>query len=162
MSNFKIGLGGGCHWCTEAVFQSLKGVIYVEQGYISSIEKNSSFSEAVIVSYNPKIITTKDLITIHLLTHKSTINHSFREKYRSAIYYFNDNQRSTIETIITELSKDFNNELITKIMEFNIFKPSRKELINYYQNNPKKPFCKKYIDPKLVLLRERYSDKMHL
>ncbi|WP_299440046.1 peptide-methionine (S)-S-oxide reductase [uncultured Aquimarina sp.] len=162
MNGLQIGLGGGCHWCTEAVFQSLKGVISVEQGYISSIKKNNSFSEAVIISYNPKIIKLKDLIEIHLHTHKSTSDHSFREKYRSAVYYFDNHQKPIIKNYLNELNEDFENELITQVLKFHAFKPSRTELINYYLKNPEKPFCKRYIHPKLDLLRKKYTDKMLL
>ncbi|MFD2565170.1 peptide-methionine (S)-S-oxide reductase [Aquimarina rubra] len=162
MSTIRIGLGGGCHWCTEAVFQSLKGVINVEQGYISSIEKNNTFSEAVIVTYTPEKIDLKDLIEIHLYTHKSTSEHSFREKYRSAIYYFDIHQKSASENHLKDLNKNFENKLITKVLEFNKFKSSRKELLDYYKTNPEKPFCKRYIHPKLDLLREKYSEKMNL
>ncbi|MEM9076169.1 MAG: peptide-methionine (S)-S-oxide reductase [Bacteroidota bacterium] len=77
----KIGLGGGCHWCTEAVFSSLNDVIRVEQGFISSNEE-SAFSEAVIVHYDSNAISLKDLVGIHLYTHKSTSDHSMRAKYR--------------------------------------------------------------------------------
>ena len=85
----KIGFGGGCHWCTEAIFQSLIGVENVQQGWIASNGDNSSFSEAVIVEYNATIIPIEVLIEIHLHTHKSTSSHSMRKKYRSAIYVFN-------------------------------------------------------------------------
>jgi len=154
----KIGFGGGCHWCTEAVFQSIKGVISVQQGYIASTGKNDTFSEAVIVSYHPEIITLKDLIEIHLRTHKSTIEHSFREKYRSAIYYFSDKQRDAITSYLSELNKDFGNKLITKTLKFVTFQSSRQELLNYYKNDPEKPFCRRYIHPKLALLKEKYSE----
>lgn len=160
MSYSKVGLGGGCHWCTEAVFQSLQGVISVEQGYIGSTDKNNYFSEAVIVTYDPQIIELHDLIEIHLHTHKSTSNHSFREKYRSAIYYFNDNEREIVATIISKLNPDFDNKLITQILKFQSFQASREELRNYYTNNPEKPFCKRYIRPKLKLLKEKYTHKI--
>ncbi len=93
-SKTKIALGGGCHWCTEAVFQSLIGVRSVEQGFVASTEENSSFSEAVIVHFNPEDITLQTLIEVHLHTHKSTSAHSMRQKYRSAIYYFSDEQKT--------------------------------------------------------------------
>jgi peptide-methionine (S)-S-oxide reductase len=89
----KIAFGGGCHWCTEAVFQTLIGVEKVEQGWISSIEKNNTFSEAVIVHFNIEKIDLKTLIEVHLLTHKSTSNHSMIKKYRSSIYYFSNQQK---------------------------------------------------------------------
>lgn len=159
MSYVKIGFGGGCHWCTEAVFQSLRGIIKVEQGYIASTDQNNYFSEAVVVTYDPQTIELHDLIEIHLHTHKSTSNHSFRKKYRSAIYYFNDLEKEVIAAIISKLNPDFDNKLITQILKFQSFQASREELLNYYTNNPEKPFCKRYIHPKLQLLREKYAHK---
>ena len=154
----KIALGGGCHWCTEAVFQSLKGIINVEQGFVSSIGDNSTFSEAIIVRFNPEYISLSILIEIHLHTHKSTSNHSMRKKYRSAIYTFSDHQKERSEIIIKALQKDFNSELVTKVYQFMAFKPSRTAIQNYYQKNPNKPFCKTFIDPKLKLIFTSFSE----
>jgi len=153
----KIALGGGCHWCTEAVFQSLIGVEKVEQGYVASVGENSSFSEAVIVHFNSEFILLETLIEIHLYTHKSTSNHSMRTKYRSGIYTFSEEQVRQSEGIVNNLQKEFNNKLITKVYPFNSFKASREAIQNYYQKNPKKPFCETFINPKLKLLLERFS-----
>lgn len=157
----KIALGGGCHWCTEAVFQSLKGVISVDQGYIASEGDQQSFSEAIIIQYDTTLITLKDLIEIHLYTHKSTVNHSMREKYRSAVYTYDVKQQQEAIEILNDLQKDFNKELITKVHPFVAFKASREQLQNYYYNNPEKPFCKTYIDPKLKLLLQRFSSHIN-
>lgn len=73
----KIGLGGSCHWCTEAIFRSLKGVSTVEQGWIASDGENTTLSEAVIVNFSPNEITLETLIAIHLHTH-SCISEPFR------------------------------------------------------------------------------------
>ena len=154
----KIGLGGGCHWCTEAVFQSLIGVSKVEQGWIASDNQNDTFSEAVIVSFNADIINLETLIEIHLHTHKSTSNHSMRKKYRSAIYYFDSNQKVIYNSIINKLQLDFNNAIITKVLLYKAFKASRKEITNYYYSNPKKPFCERFISPKLLLLMQKFSN----
>ncbi len=157
----KIGLGGGCHWCTEAVFQSLKGVEKVAQGYVASIDENSTFSEAVIVHFNPDIISLRTLIEIHLHTHKSTSAHSMRNKYRSAIYIFFKEQSHQANNILNDFQSEFNNQLITEIYPFSEFKPSREAIQNYYQKNPKKPFCKQFINPKLRLLQEKFSNKIN-
>ncbi len=157
----KIGLGGGCHWCTEAVFQSLKGVEKVAQGYVASIDENSTFSEAVIVHFNPDIISLRTLIEIHLHTHKSTSAHSMRNKYRSAIYTFSMEQSHEANNILNDFQSEFNNQLITEIYPFSEFKPSREAIQNYYQKNPKKPFCKQFINPKLRLLQEKFSNKIN-
>ncbi|WP_341220487.1 peptide-methionine (S)-S-oxide reductase [Polaribacter atrinae] len=153
----KIAFGGGCHWCTEAVFQTLIGVEKVEQGWVASTETNNSFSEAVIVHFNIEKIVLKTLIEIHLLTHKSTSNHSMRTKYRSAIYYFSHQQKEESLKIIEELQGSFSDSIITKTLEFKNFKPSTEEFQNYYQSNPNKPFCKNYINPKLNLLVNQFS-----
>ena len=155
----KIAFGGGCHWCTEAVFQSLLGVEKVEQGWVASTKKNNTFSEAVIVHFDSSKINLKTLIEIHLLTHKSTSNHSMRTKYRSAIYYFTPHQKLESLKIIDELQRQFDNKIITQVLEFQQFKPSTKEFQNYYQSNPEKPFCKRYINPKLTLLQKEYKNE---
>ncbi|MEH6535061.1 MAG: peptide-methionine (S)-S-oxide reductase [Psychroserpens sp.] len=154
----KIGFGGGCHWCTEAVFQSLKGVISVEQGFLASNDEFSSFSEGVIVAFHPEKINLQLLIEIHLLTHKSTKNHSMREKYRSAIYTFSKEQKSQAKLVLNVLNKQNKNEIITLILDFSEFKASGEAFTNYYYNNPEKPFCETFINPKLKLLLEDYSD----
>ena len=153
----KIALGGGCHWCTEAVFQSLKGVEKVEQGYVSSTDKNKAFSEAVIVHYNAVKIPLQVLIEIHLHTHKSTSAHSMRDKYRSAVYTFNDEQCSSAVNILKALEDTFENRLITQVLPFAEFKPSRDQLLNYYYTDPNKPFCESFINPKLEFLLKNYS-----
>lgn len=157
----KIALGGGCHWCTEAVFQSLLGVLKVEQGYVASIGDNSSFSEAIIVYFNSEEISLKTLIEIHLHTHKSTSNHSMRSKYRSAVYTFSEVQRQEVEQIIERFQVLFEKKLITQVFPFQNFKASRSEITNYYYKNPKKPFCESFINPKLKLLLDQFSSAVN-
>lgn len=153
----KIGFGGGCHWCTEAVFQSLKGVEKVEQGFIASNGDHASFSEAVIVYFDPTIISLKELSEIHLYTHKSTSEHSMRSKYRSAIYYFEMDQKEEIAQILSELQSYFDQSIVTKALPFCNFKASETQFQNYYYNNPEKPFCERHIHPKLSLLRTKFK-----
>ncbi len=153
----KIAFGGGCHWCTEAVFQSLKGVKKVQQGYVASTGKHNTFSEAIIVHFYPEIISEKTVLQVHLHTHKSTKNHSFRDKYRSAVYVFSEAQKHKLTLLLNELQKEFKNQLITKILPFESFKPSREQITSYYYKNPKKPFCETFINPKLKLIRDKFS-----
>jgi len=154
----KIGFGGGCYWCTEAVFQSLKGVEKVEQGFISSTNENESYSEAVIVHFDTEVISAKVLVEIHLRTHKSTSNHSMRSKYRSAIYTFSKVQEKEVTTLISEFQVSFENKIITKILPFVNFKESDILFQNYYYSNPEKPFCETFINPKLSLLLNQFRD----
>ena len=157
----KIALGGGCHWCTEAVFQALKGVTKVEQGYVASVEENTSFSEAVIIHFNEAVIGLSVLIEIHLHTHKSTSNHSMRDKYRSAIYYFSEVQKNEATDILNGLKNTFEEGIITEVLPFSEFKASREAIQNYYKKNPEKPFCKQFINPKLKLLVNKFSKHLN-
>jgi len=153
----KVGFGGGCHWCTEAVFSALKGVETVEQGWIASCGDYSLFSEGVIVTYNAREISLDVLIEIHLHTHASSGNHSMRDKYRSAVYTFDDIDLISIQMTIVDLQNDFEKPIITKVLPFSDFKLNREDSLNYYFSDPAKPFCENYINPKLKLLREQFS-----
>lgn len=99
----KIAMGGGCHWCTEAIYQALRGVVRVEQGFVASVGADSDFSEAVIVHYQTDQIDLNTLIKVHLLTHQSTSDHSMRHKYRSAIYTFSKAQYRKAQDLLAEL-----------------------------------------------------------
>jgi len=159
----KIAFGGGCHWCTEAVFESLRGVNKVEQGWVNSTDEEAqSLSEAVIVHFHEDLIPLEILIKIHLLTHNATSNHSMREKYRSAIYTFSKEQKELSQAILTEEQKLFDKPLITQVYPFESFKLNKETFLHYYKSNPDKPFCKRYIKPKLQLLLEKYADHVKL
>jgi peptide-methionine (S)-S-oxide reductase len=157
---YKIGLGGGCHWCTEAVFQSLRGVLTVAQGYIASNGIHASFSEAVIVHYDRSVIPLEVLIEIHLLTHKSTKMHSMRDTYRSAVYVYNEEDNAFAKAVLRTLQKSSEEKIITAVMPFKDFNPSREEITNYYKKNPNKPFCERYISPKLGELKNTFAHRM--
>jgi len=153
----KIGLGGGCHWCTEGVFESLIGVKAVNQGWIASVDHEAEFSEAIEVYFDQTIISLQSLIEIHLHTHASTANHSMRKKYRSAIYTYNDRQYQKSQEILNLLQSDFDKPIVSQVLPFNSFKANKDELVNYYYKSPNKPFCQTYIHPKLKLLLTRFK-----
>lgn len=155
--NEKIGFGGGCHWCTEAVFNQLIGIFKVHQGFIKSAPPNDYFSEAVVIEFNPQEIPLNELIEIHLRTHASTSNHSMRKKYRSAIYTYTDEQAADVTSILKQLQTGFEKKLITQVLPFVEFQSSEEKYQNYFDKNAEGQFCKTYIDPKLNLLRQKYS-----
>ena len=152
-----IGFGGSCHWCMEAVFQSLRGVTQVQQGWIASDGEAQDFSEAVLVDYDPSVISLSDLVAIHLHTHSCTSDHPMRHKYRSAIYYLSRSQQGQLPIILDSLQKDFDKRVITKILPFVSFKINKEEYINYFQKNKENAFCKRYIHPKLKTLLAQFS-----
>ncbi|HYX47892.1 MAG TPA: peptide-methionine (S)-S-oxide reductase, partial [Sphingomicrobium sp.] len=81
----KIGLGGGCHWCTEGIFQMLTGVARVEQGFIRSDPPSDTWAEGVIVHFHPSVIDLSMLIEVHLRTHNATARYVPGSKYRGAV-----------------------------------------------------------------------------
>ena len=126
------------------------------------MDENNTFSEAVIVHFDPTVISLEDLIEIHLYTHKSTSQHSMRSKYRSAIYHFNDVQAKDAEHILNKFKNDFKAPIITKILPFCNFKQSDELFQNYYYSNPEKPFCERHINPKLTLLLSKFNKVVNL
>ena len=155
----KVGLGGSCHWCTEAVFQSLVGVSKVEQGWISS-DEYAAMSEAVIVYFDSDTISLDVLIEVHLHTHSCTSTHRMREKYRSAVYVYNKMQRSTSIQIINSLQSQFEMPIITKVLDFDTFESNKEEYLDYYYNNPEKAFCKNQINPKLKKIMSMFAKRV--
>lgn len=152
----KIGFGGGCHWCTEAIFQALNGVDHVEQGWIASTSPFDTFSEGIIVHYNENI-NLETLIEVHLLTHSSASVHSMRNKYRSAVYYFDKDDQTQAQSIISQLALKNNVNYITQTLPFAVFRLNTESQLNYYKNNKQAPFCTTYIDPKLTAIREKFG-----
>lgn len=156
----KIGFGGSCHWCTEAIFCSLKGVSSVEQGWIASDGENTAPSEAVIVHFDPGDINLETLISIHLHTHSCTAEHAMRSKYRSAVYTFNEEQAKEGEQAIKDLWADFEQPIITKVLPFQSFKVNEEHYLDYYYKDPSKPFCQNIVNPKLKELLNRFRNQI--
>ena len=156
----KLGFGGGCHWCTEAVFQALHGVEKVEQGWIASDVPFDNFSEGVVVDFDSSIISSDVLIEVHLLTHSSANEHSMRDKYRSAIYYFDQKDSPVLQESLARLSIENQSRYITKILPFRKFRLNAENQLNYYSKNKTAPFCQVYISPKLAVLRSRFAAKV--
>lgn len=150
------GFGGGCHWCTEAVFQSLRGVVEVAQGFIAADAPHQAFSEAVSVIWDPNLIGFDDLIAVHLATHSSTSQHKMRGKYRSAVYVKTESDAKAARRIIADLADQTGGAFVTMVLPFRAFKASDARFLNYYDRNQEGPFCEAYIEPKLALLRQRF------
>ncbi|WP_394391604.1 peptide-methionine (S)-S-oxide reductase [Shewanella woodyi] len=161
MGSEKLGLSGTCYWCTEAIFQSLTGVEAVEQGWISSIGDDDWFSEGVMVTFNPELISLKNLIDVHLHTHSSTRNHSMRDRYRSGVYAIEHQQLNEIADALMVLQSEFTEKLITQAYVFNLFKPSADEMQNYYYKDTERPFCQNIITPKLQKLLDTHGELLN-
>ena len=145
----RFSFGGGCHWCTEAVFQHVGGVTDVRQGFIRSVAPNESWSEAVWVTFDPGACNLATLIDVHIRTHSAFSDHSMRGKYRSAVYARGvdamDDARSALAAVQATLAEP----LVTRVLAFEDFKPSDERFHDYHASGPDRPFCRTYIVPKL-------------
>ena len=153
-----LGLGGGCHWCTEAVFEHLRGVRSVEQGFHRSDLPNGAWSEAVRVSWDPSVLPFRVLLEVHLRTHASTSAHSLRGKYRSAVYVGSESGAGEVRDALAELQGGFAEPLVTQVLPDRGFRMSEARFQNYYRTDPERPFCRTYIDPKLAMLRREFGE----
>ena len=154
----KIALGGGCHWCTEGIFQMLIGVARVDQGLIRSDPPSDTWAEGVIVHFDPSAIDLSILIEVHLRTHSVSAPYVAKGKYRSAIYIHDIAQEQQAIEAIASLQREFDDSIETRVLPFREFKPSDDRFRNYYASNPERPFCRRYIDPKLEFIRRNFSE----
>ena len=145
----KIAFGGGCHWCTEAVFQHVAGVLQVDQGWASSHPPDDELSEAVLVHYDESVSIEK-LTEVHLATHSSSSQHAMRKKYRSAVYFLDLQTETRAKTYIDSLGK----QIITRVLPLMAFEKNVEHYLDYYKKNPEAQFCQRYIQPKLQRVKE--------
>ncbi|NNE33407.1 MAG: peptide-methionine (S)-S-oxide reductase MsrA [Winogradskyella sp.] len=168
-------VGGGCFWCTEAVFQEVKGVKQVLSGYSGGNVPGrptyreicsglTGHAEVVKITFDADIISYKDILLIFMTTHDpTTLNQQGADRgtqYRSVIYYHNKNQKETAALLLIELAQYYNNPIVTEISEAMTFYEAEKEHQDFYKNNPSFGYCSFVIDPKLAKLRKLHADKL--
>jgi peptide-methionine (S)-S-oxide reductase len=167
-------LANGCFWCTEAVFQRLKGVVSVQSGYTGGETENPTYyevangstghAEALQVTYNPSKISFETLLRIFFATHDpTTLNrqgYDVGTQYRSEIFYHDDEQKKVAAQLIKELdaSGEYKDPIVTALSPYTMFYPAETEHDNYYDNNPNAPYCRIIIDPKVRKLLNTYSE----
>lgn len=175
VSERKADFGGGCFWCTEAIFQRLKGVLKVESGYSGGKIVNPTYrevcsggtghTEIVEITYNPNEISFEDLLRIHLSTHNpTTLNKRGADRdsqYRSIIFYRTKDEKQAAMKIIDEVQKSYSDMIVTQLELFEHFYKADDYHQNYYNNNPDAGYCQTVIDPKLKKLIARYQDKLN-
>jgi peptide-methionine (S)-S-oxide reductase len=139
------------------VFQALRGVAQVDQGFVQSDAPADTWAEGVIVTFDPSVIEMATLSEVHLRTHSATRVRSPRSKYRSAIYIFEDSQRHEAESALARFADESGEAVHTLVLPHRSFKASDKRYQNYYRTDPSRPFCRRYIDPKLDYIRRHFS-----
>jgi peptide methionine sulfoxide reductase msrA/msrB len=173
-SEESIVLGGGCFWCTEAVFQEVDGVKKVVSGYSNGQKPsptyeqvctgNTGHAEVVKVTYDPKVVSLEDIIEIHLTTHNpTTLNRQGADvgtQYRSAIYYNNEEEKAVIDRVTASVQASFDQPIVTEIQPLESFYPAEGYHQNYFRNNPGNGYCAAVINPKLAKFRAKYNSKL--
>jgi peptide methionine sulfoxide reductase msrA/msrB len=170
----KIDFGGGCFWCTEAIFQRIKGVVKVESGYSGGTTINPTYrevcsgatghAEVVEITYNPDEISFDDLLRIHLSTHNATtIDRQGADRgsqYRSIIFYRTEEEKQAALKIIDEMQKSYSDMIVTQLEMFEHFYKAEDYHQNYYNRNQEGGYCQTVVDPKLAKFRNVHYDKL--
>ena len=165
--------GNGCFWCTEAIFQQLKGVESVLPGYTGGKIKNPSYrevctgatghAEAIEIVYDPKVISYRTLLEVFFYTHDpTTLNRQGNDvgtQYRSAIFFHNPTQKAEAKQIIEQLTaeKVYDDPIVTEISPYEVFYVAEEYHKNYYENNKNQGYCRAVISPKLDKFLKKYG-----
>jgi len=168
--------GGGCFWCTEAIFSELKGVVSVESGYSGGKIKNPTYgdictgttghAEVIHIIFNPDEIHFSELLDVFFATHNpTTLNRQGADvgtQYRSVVFYHNNKQQIETKKFIKELEKSnvFEDKIVTQITKFDIFYKAEAYHQDYFNNNKSQGYCNVVINPKLIKFRKRFKDKL--
>lgn len=167
---------GGCFWCTEAVFQRLKGVLSVESGFSGGHIKNPAYrevttertghAEVVRLSFDPTVISFKELLEVFFATHDpTTLNRQGADKgthYRSAIFYTTEAQKEASERYIEVLTKAevYENAIVTEVTPFEAFYPAEAYHNDYYNQNQQQGYCQFVIQPKIKKLNTYFKQQL--
>ncbi len=169
-------LGAGCFWCSEAIFQRLEGVVKVESGYSGGTVKNPTYeevctgrtghAEVIQVTFDPKIISFKELLDVFWKTHDpTTLNRQGNDRgtqYRSAVFYHSEEQKKIAEEYKKELeaAKVWDDPIVTEITRFDAFYKAENYHQDYYNQNSYQPYCMVIINPKLNKFRKEFSKRL--
>jgi peptide-methionine (S)-S-oxide reductase len=169
--------GSGCFWCTEAIFQQIKGVESVISGYSGGEVKNPTYNavcsgetghaEVIQVKFNPELVSYTDLLEIFWQTHDpTTLNQQGADvgtQYRSVIFYHNNEQKELAESFKQKLNKAaiYDSPIVTEISEFNTFYKAEEYHQEYYNNNKAQSYCNFVITPKLNKFKKIFKDKLN-
>ncbi len=170
----KITLGGGCFWCTESVFRSVKGIITTETAYAGGNVENPTYeqvcsgqtahAEVIQIQYDSESISTEEILLIFMATHDPTsLNQQGGDKgtqYRSVIFYHTKEQEEIAKNIIQELKEHYEKPIVTAIEPIHSYYKAEEYHQNYYEKNPDQAYCNAVIPPKLEKLKKLFETKM--
>jgi peptide-methionine (S)-S-oxide reductase len=168
--------GGGCFWCTEAVFQNLRGVSQVQSGYAGGHVENPNYeqvctartghAEVVQITYDPAVISYQDLLEVFFTTHDPTTpnrqGNDVGPQYRSVIFYHDAEQEQIAREVIKSINERriWNRAIVTEVSPLPAFYPAEAYHDDYFARNPGQPYCQVIIEPKVAKLRKQHLDKL--
>ncbi|MGB1042285.1 MAG: peptide-methionine (S)-S-oxide reductase MsrA [Tenacibaculum sp.] len=167
--------GGGCFWCTEAVFQEVNGVLTVVSGYSGGTVPGhptyreicsglTGHAEVIQITFDMNIISYQDILVIFMTTHDpTTLNQQGADRgtqYRSVIYYHDTVQKQIATMVVKEIAPFYENSIVTEISQIDTFYEATKEHQDYYKENQGNNYCNFVITPKLSNLRKLHADKL--
>ncbi|WP_396638528.1 peptide-methionine (S)-S-oxide reductase MsrA [Maribacter sp. R77961] len=167
--------GGGCFWCTQAIFQEVRGVINVTSGYSGgNIADYPSYhakcsgmighAQVVQLEYDPNVISYEELLIIFMTTHDPTLlNQQGTDiglQYRSIIFYENVKERAIIDIVIKELQPYFDKPIVTEVKRYERFFKAEERQQQYYQLNKQYGYCTTVMEPKMAQFRKQYAERL--
>ncbi len=171
-----ITLGGGCFWCLQPIFQDLRGVEKVEVGYAGGHTRDPTYedvctdstghAEVVQVTFDPRTIPLKDLLTVFFTVHDpTTLNrqgHDVGTQYRSAVFYHSQEQRAATEGLIKELSGAglWDDKFVTEVVPLATFYRAEEYHQDYFVKNPWAGYCRAVVAPKVAKFRKRFAARL--
>lgn len=172
----KATFGGGCFWCTEAVFDQLKGVKEVVSGYSGGSSSNPTYkdictgltghAEVVQITYDPAITDFVELLEVFFATHDpTTLNRQGADvgtQYRSAVFYHTEQQKAAALEVIKALNNSgaFNDPIVTEVTAFDKFYAAEDYHQEYFANNPNQPYCRAVVGPKVEKFKKVFKDRL--
>jgi len=165
-------LAGGCFWCTEAVFQEVRGVTSVVSGYSGGTTANPSYmqmhsqdtghSECIQITFDPEVVSYENILKIFYYTHNPTTmdqdGANFGREYRSIIFYHDEQQKKIADEVTGGFAAEiWDDPIVTEIKPFEKFWPAEDEHQNFFARNPSQAYCQVIINPKLNKFRDKFQ-----
>jgi len=170
----KATLGGGCFWCTEAVYLKMKGVVSVEPGYSGGHVKNPTYeevcegttghAEVVMITFDPALVTFSEILEVFFQVHDpTTLNRQGADvgtQYRSAVFYHSEAQKTAAEAMIRKVndSRMYAKPVVTEVTAFTRFYPAEDYHRNYYSRNRMQPYCRMVVAPKVEKFQKLFKE----
>ena len=167
-----IVFGGGCFWCTEAVFSKLKGVKKTMPGYAGGVTKDPTYekvcyedtghAEVLQVEYDPKVIKLEKLLEVFFEMHDPTTpdrqGGDYGNQYRSIVLYNTEKEKETVQKFIAGIQKNFDKPIVTEVKKLEKFYPAEEHHQKYYDKNPVQPYCLMVVRPKVAKIKKEFAD----